>query len=172
MTDRDRPAAWLVDNVDLIPRGGRVLDIASGRGRHARFLAARGFFVHAIDRNAEALAALHAVDQVTTDCVDLETADVLLGHRQYDAVVVFNYLHRPLMPAIVDAVAEHGVLIYETFTVDQAVRGHPKNPAFLLKPGELEALVHPLRVARSREGEFGGSCVASVAAVREPAAFA
>jgi hypothetical protein len=81
-------------------------------------------------------------------------------------VIVFNYLHRPLMPAIVEAVAAGGVLIYETFTVAQALRGRPRNPSFLLNPGELPALVQPLRVVRTREGEFEGKCVASVVAMR------
>jgi hypothetical protein len=80
---------------------------------------------------------------------------------------VFNYLHRPLMPVIVEAVASGGILIYETFTVAQARRGHPKNPAFLLDDGELPRLVAPLKVLRAREGEFHGSFVASVVAVRE-----
>lgn len=160
------PAAWLIDNLDLIPRGGRVLDVASGRGRHARVLAAHGCRVHAIDRDAEALAQI-GPPGITTEVLDLESGSPSLGHRCYDAVVVFNYLHRPLMPVIVEAVASGGILIYETFTVAQARRGHPKNPAFLLDDGELPRLVAPLKVLRAREGEFHGSFVASVVAVRE-----
>ena len=77
-----------------------------------------------------------------------------------------HYLHRPLMPAIVRAVAPAGVLVYETFTRDQAARGRPTNPAFLLEPGELVALVAPLEVVRSREGDVRGRDVASVVAIR------
>jgi SAM-dependent methyltransferase len=160
------PAAWLVDNLDLIPRGGRVLDVACGRGRNALFLANSGWNVHAIDRNSALLSQLAGAERVTTEVVDLESGTPFLGHRSYDAVIVFNYLHRPLMPAIVDAVADGGVLIYETFTSDQALRGHPKNPAFLLCVGELPALVAPLRVLRSREGDFDDKSIASVVAVR------
>jgi len=173
------PAAWLVDNLDVIPRGGMVLDVACGSGRHALFLAERGWRVHAIDRDAAALATLGPVGpvgqlaapkleerKITTECVDLESGNPTLGDRLYDAVIVFNYLHRPLMPAIVRAIRPGGVLIYETFTVGQAERGRPRNPDFLLKNGELPSLVAPLRVLREREGDHGGRLVASVVAVR------
>jgi hypothetical protein len=170
VTETLQPAPWLVDNVDWIPPGARVLDVASGRGRNTLFLAARGFQVHAVDRQAEALLGLVHVQGVpglvTTEVIDLEAGSVSLGHRCYGGVVVFNYLHRPLMPAIVDAVADGGALIYETFTVGQAKRGHPKSPAFLLRPGEIERLVQPLRIVRVREGDFDGKLVASVVAVR------
>ncbi len=183
------PAAWLVDNLDVIPRGGMVLDVACGSGRHALFLAERGWRVHAIDRDAAVLDLLtqHAgtpaapkledrrqvgrVGEITTVCVDLERASPALGDGLYDAVIVFNYLHRPLMPAIVRAVRPGGVLIYETFTVGQAVRGRPRNPDFLLKEGELPSLVAPLRVLRKRAGDYGGKFLASVVAVRGPWPF-
>ncbi len=167
----DDPSPWLRDNVDLIPRGERVLDVASGTGRHALFLARLGWTVHAVDRDPVRLLSLTSAAaqenfEVTTEVLDLETGTPALGSRSYGAVLVFNYLHRPLMPALVDAVATDGVLLYETFTRRQALRGHPKNPAFLLQEGELPALVAPLQVLRSREGEFEGQLVASIVAVR------
>jgi 2-polyprenyl-3-methyl-5-hydroxy-6-metoxy-1,4-benzoquinol methylase len=162
----DEPAAWLVANVDCIPAGGTVLDVACGRGRNAVFLADRGWHVHAVDRDAALIAGLERHPRITTWQLDLEAGAISLGSRCYQAVVVFNYLHRPLMPAIVDAVAPGGVLIYETFTVDQASRGRPRNPAFLLNRGELATLMRPLRVVREREGEFDEKCVASVVAIR------
>jgi SAM-dependent methyltransferase len=158
------PAAWLVANVDLIPKAGTVLDVACGSGRNAIYLATHGYRVRAIDRDAHALASLPSA--IETAVVDLERGAVALGSRCYSAVVVFNYLHRPLMPAIVDAVAPGGVLIYETFTTAQAARGRPSNPDFLLRPGELSAAVAPLRVIRSREGDFDGKFVASIVAMR------
>jgi SAM-dependent methyltransferase len=170
------PSSWLLDNLDLIPRGARVLDVASGRGRHALVLAREGCLVTAIDRDHVALAALAAAAdraglRVTTAVHDLEAdPPVDLGDAAFDAVVVFNYLHRPLMPALVGAVAPGGVLIYETFTLAQAKRGHPKNPAFLLMPGELPALVAPLVVERQREGDYDGRALASVVARRVTAA--
>jgi hypothetical protein len=99
--------------------------------------------------------------------VDLEVADVDLGRGAWSAILVFNYLHRPLFAALRRALAPGGVLIYETFTIGQRQRGRPRNPAFLLQPGELLDLVAPLEVVRSREGDYGGKLIASVAARRQ-----
>jgi SAM-dependent methyltransferase len=149
-----------------------VLDVACGRGRHTLFLARAGFRVHAIDRDPDAIDSLRATAReiggaITGEVLDLETDPPPdLGHARYDAVLVFNYLHRPLFPALRDALATGGRLFYETFTVAQAERGHPQNPAFLLRPGELQALAAPLVVLRSREGDVDGRCVASIVAER------
>lgn len=169
------PSTWLVENGDLLPRGGKVLDVACGRGRHALLLASAGFEVRAIDRNPEAIAFLRMTAErlglrLACEVVDLETAAPPdLPHAAYDAVLVFNYLHRPLMPTLRAALKPGGKLFYETFTVQQAERGHPRTPAFLLETGELPLLVAPLSVMRSREGEVAGRFIASVVA-RLPAA--
>jgi SAM-dependent methyltransferase len=164
------PSKWLVENLDVIPRGGMVLDVACGSGRHAIFLAERGWRVHAVDRDAVVLGQVERVGQVgkiTTECIDLESGHPTLGDGLYGAVIVFNYLHRPLMPAILRAVRPGGVLIYETFTVGQAERGRPRNPDFLLRDGELPTLVAPLKVLRAREGDFDGALIASIVAMRD-----
>lgn len=163
------PAAWLIDNADLLPRGGKVLDVACGRGRHALWLAGAGFDVHAVDRDPEAIQFVQATADrlglsLSCEVVDLESDPPPVLPGPCDAILVFNYLHRPLMPALRAALAPGGRLFYETFTSRQAERGHPKNPAFLLNPGELPALVAPLAVLRSREGEFDGRFIASVVA--------
>lgn len=165
----DGPSSWLLSNADLLPRRGRALDVACGRGRHALFLAGAGLRVDAVDRDAARVATLAAVARerglpVQARVVDLETGDVSLGDEAYDVVLVFNYLHRPLFPALVRALAKGGLLLYETFTTAQASRGKPTNPDFLLEPGELVRRVRPLEVLRQREGDFEGRMVAGVAA--------
>ena len=147
-----------------------MLDVACGRGRHALWLASAGFDVRAIDRNEEAVAVLRNSAarerlHVETAVVDLETnPPPSLGQSLYDAIVVFNYLHRPLFPALRAALKPGGRIFYETFTKSQAERGHPKNPAFLLDEGELPRLLAPLKVLRSREGDVDGRMIASMVA--------
>lgn len=171
----DGPAGWLLENVDLLRRGMRVLDVAAGRGRHALLLAGAGFTVTAVDRDAAAMERLGDIAArlawpLTASARDLESGEVDLGDKAYDLVIVTHYLHRPLFPVLLRALAPGGVLVYETFTTAQALRGRPTNPAFLLEPGELPRLVAPLEVIRSREGEVDGRMVASVVAVRAPGA--
>jgi len=166
------PSAWLIENADLLPRGGTVLDVACGRGRHALLMASAGFEVRAIDRNPDAIAFLSQTAarltlQIDAAVVNLETdPPPSLGESLYDAVLVFNYLHRPLMPAIRAAVKPGGRIFYETFTTRQAERGHPQNPDFLLREGELAELMSPWSIIRSREGECDGRFLASIVAER------
>ena len=114
-----------------------MLDLACGSGRHARYLAARGCRVEAVDRDAAALAALAGVAGITARLADLEGAAWPYAGRAFDAVVVTNYLHRPLLPLISAILAPGAVLIYETFRAGNESYGKPSNPAFLLRPGEL-----------------------------------
>jgi rhodanese-related sulfurtransferase len=165
------PSSWLIDNADLLPRGGKVLDVACGRGRHALLLASAGFEVTAVDRQPaiDHLSEIASRLRLTIDAnvMDLETEPrPSLGSKEYDLVVVFNYLHRPLMAAIKDAVKPGGRIFYETFTTRQAERGHPTTPDFLLKDGELSELMTPFAIIRSREGDFDGRFIASVVAER------
>lgn len=166
------PSPWLVANTSLVPPGARTLDLACGRGRHALFLAAAGFMVRAVDREASRVAQLHALARrlrlpLDAAVEDLEEGVAELGDGEWELILVFNFLHRPLFPPLVRALRPGGVLLYETFTREQALHGRPSNPAFLLDPGELPDLVAPLEVIRQREGEFEGRHVASVAA-RKP----
>jgi tellurite methyltransferase len=161
-------AAWLTAHEALLG-GGRALDVACGRGRHALWLAERGYEVEAIDRDPAALVVLaeEAARRglpISTSQRDLEGAGATLARQRFDLIVVIHYLHRPLMPLLREALRPGGLLVYETFTVAQAARGKPSNPAFLLEPGELRRLVAPLQILVEREGEFDGRCVASVIA--------
>jgi SAM-dependent methyltransferase len=164
--------AWLVRNRELLPTAGTALDVACGRGRHALWLAAQGFRVTAVDRDATALG--HLADEararggagIVTAVLDLERRGDVLPADAFDVIVVVHYLHRPLFPQLVGALRVGGVLVYETFTTAQAARGKPTNPDFLLRPGELQTLVRPLEVLAAREGVFDGRDVASVVARR------
>jgi len=137
------PSEWVVRFAPLLPSGGLVLDLACGTGRHARLMADRGHSVLAIDRDAAALAHLAQADGVRTLALDLEDdgvrpfAGAALAGRRFAGIIVTNYLHRPLLPDLVAALAPEGVLIYETFAVGNEAFGKPSNPAFLLRPGEL-----------------------------------
>ena len=129
------PSDWIVRWTPLLPPGARVLDVACGHGRHVRWLAAAGHRVTAIDREAELLAPLAAHAETVT--ADLEGGPWPLPGRQFDAVVVTNYLWRPLFPALKAAVAPGGLVIYETFAQAHAALGRPRRPEFLLRPAEL-----------------------------------
>jgi SAM-dependent methyltransferase len=169
VTSPGEAAEWLAMNAALLPETGTALDVACGRGRNALWLAARGLSVRAIDRDPAVIAHLResaaalsvAID---ADVVDLEIGAPRLGLSRYDLIVVTNYLHRPLFPHLIAALRPHGVLVYETFTRAQARRGKPRNPAFLLAPGELLALTAELTTLASREGVFLERDVASVVA--------
>lgn len=139
------PSAWVRRWVSWIRPGGLVLDVACGAGRHARLLARLGFEVEAVDRAPELFGDPPPNVRVTR--ADLEGAPWPFAGRRFDAVVVTNYLHRPLLPVLADALEPGGVLIYETFGHRQPEFGRPSNPDFLLRPGELlDTVAGALRV--------------------------
>jgi SAM-dependent methyltransferase len=123
----------------LIALKADVLDVAAGGGRHSRLLAERGHKVTALDRDTSALAVLPDIEIVEADLED--GSPWPLPGRTFGAVVVTNYLHRPLFPELLAALAPGGVLLYETFMEGNERFGRPSNPAFLLKDGELLDLV-------------------------------
>jgi SAM-dependent methyltransferase len=142
--DDAAPSAWIERFAALVPPGAAVLDVAAGGGRHSRLFVQRGHPVVAVDRDT---SALHAPG-IETIMADLEAGGPWpLGARRFGGVVVANYLHRPILDAIVGAVAPGGVLLYETFAVGNERFGKPSNPNFLLRPGELlETVRDRLRV--------------------------
>jgi SAM-dependent methyltransferase len=129
------PSDWLLRWAHLLPAGGTVLDLACGGGRHVRWLADQGFRVTAVDRDAAAVEPLRPMAEVIV--ADIENGPWPLGVRSFDAVLVTNYLWRPLWPAIGVAVAPGGWLLYETFAIGHERLGRPSRPDFLLQPGEL-----------------------------------
>ncbi|AJY41585.1 class I SAM-dependent methyltransferase [Burkholderia humptydooensis] len=168
------PSAWVREWSHLVPAGGAVLDVAAGHGRHARWFAERGHPVRALEREPAALASLGALPGVVAQAADLEDAPwPLAGDARFSAVVVTNYLHRPLLPRLVAAVAPGGVLLYETFAQGNQTVGKPSNPAFLLAPGELlDAVRGQLRVVAFEDGFAAAprdAFVQRICAVRERA---
>lgn len=129
------PSSWVVRFAPLVPSGGRVLDVACGNGRHALFFAARGHHVDAVDRDPSRID--HAASSISVVQADIEVGAWPFEGEKFAGVVVTNYLHRPLLPKLVAAVAHGGVLIYETFAAGNERYGRPSRPDFLLQPGEL-----------------------------------
>ena len=147
------PSSWIARFAALVPTGARVLDVAAGSGRHARFFAARGARVVAVDIDADALATLDAVPGVATRVADLENDAWPFADESFDAIVVTNYLHRPLLSHLLATVAADGVLLYETFAEGNEAFGRPSRPAFLLRENELlDALRERLTVVAFEQG--------------------
>lgn len=147
-------SSWIARFGHLVPARGRVLDLAAGRGRHTRHFLGRGHDVMAADRDVGGLADLAGSPGLIVVETDLESATAwpFAGER-FDAVVVCSYLHRPTLPRLAGLLAPGGVLLYDTFAVGQAAFGRPRNPDFLLRPGELwAAFADPLAVVAYEHG--------------------
>jgi SAM-dependent methyltransferase len=131
------PSPWVERFAPLIPEGGTVLDLACGAGRHTRYLRARGHAVLAVDIDVASVADLSTDESVEILAADLEGGEWPFSERRFAGIVVTNYLHRPLLPRLVESLAPGGVLIYETFARGNEKLGRPSNPDFLLNPAEL-----------------------------------
>ena len=144
------PSDWLRRWQALLRPGGSVLDLACGRGRHVRWLAAQGFAVTGVDRDAAAVEPLRDIAEVIV--ADIEGGPWPLAGRRFDAVLVTNYLWRPLLPLLRESLADGGVLLYETFADGQQTVGRPSRAEFLLRPGELLTAFPDLRVIGYEDG--------------------
>lgn len=167
------PSPWIERFVDLVPEEGIVLDLACGGGRHGRLFLDRGHRIVALDRDLSGVKDLADNDKTELIEADLEDGKPFpLAGRSFAAVVVANYLHRPLLPALVAAVAPGGLLLYETFARGNERFGRPRNPDFLLTPGELlEAVRGQLHVLAYEDlvlEKPKPAAVQRIAARREP----
>jgi tellurite methyltransferase len=168
-----RPSPFLEQVLPSLPRG-RALDLASGAGRDAVFLALHGWTCEAWDHDPDALAratALAATAGVTlaTRVVELVAAAAPEVETAWDVIVVVRFLHRPLLPWIERALAPGGTVVYETFRTGQERYGRPRNPRYLLEPGELLGAFPGLRVERYEEAEPEGGPVLARVLARRPA---
>jgi tellurite methyltransferase len=157
-THSSTPSEFLVENISLLPRG-KVLDIAMGGGRNSVYLAQKGFTVEGVDNSHEAInmaneLALEKGVSIKARHIDLET-DTFIQAQAYDCIICFNYLQRSLFPFIINGLRKNGIIVYETYIVDQAQFGRPKNPDHLLNHNELLELFRGFRVLRYHEGIMG-----------------
>ena len=158
----------VADCLDLLPAGATALDLACGAGRHAMWLAQRGFRVTAVDFSAEALSRTQA-QYAAIECrrLDLESPTLDLGREAYDLICGFFFLHRPLFPRLREALRPGGLIVYKTYTTDQLrYPGRPRHPMHLLEPNELLRLLEGFRVLRHEEA-WEGKGTAAIAA-RKP----
>jgi SAM-dependent methyltransferase len=150
MPSFDRPAvpvrrasAWVMRFAALIPADGRVLDLACGDGRHTRFLAGRGHPVTAVDTDVRGLADLAGAPGIAVVQTDLEAGEWPFAPGSFAGIVVTNYLHRPHFRVLPATLQPGGILIMETFAAGNERFGRPRNPDFLLAPGELLSAFAP-----------------------------
>lgn len=166
------PSPWITRFAPLLRAGSTLLDVACGGGRHLRHFRDRGLTVTGVDIDLRGVADLEGRPGVTLVQADLEGPDgcppALAG---FDGIVVTNYLHRPLLPALAGALKPGGLLLYETFANGNQRHGRPSSPAFLLREGELLRLAadHGLQVVAFEQGEVSSpkaAIVQRLAAVR------
>jgi len=145
---------WVSENYDYIKKKGLILDLACGSGRHGRFLLEKGFDVVFLDRDTSQLDWVPEVFRSQIIKHDLESGTSWdFSPCSFDAVVVTNYLYRPIFPDLLSIIDEGGVLIYETFSKGNEIYGKPTNPNYLLEPEELIDLVRPtMRLISFKEG--------------------
>lgn len=165
------PSPWVLRHLPGLPRGGRVLDLACGHGRHARLLAAAGFLVEAVDRDPQALEGLRALAGIDAREYDLEGDAWPYFDEQFDGIVVTRYLHRPRLDALAAMLRPGGLVIYETFMVGHERYGKPSNPAFLLQPWELLRWairngLHPVAFEQGADPRTGPAVLQRIAARR------
>lgn len=162
----DAPSPWVLRWGSLVARGP-VLDVASGAGRHAKLFAARGLETMAVDREPQAIPGVRFVQ------ADLEDGSPWpFAGQRFGGIVVTNYLHRPLLPVIAGALADGGVLLYETFMVGNERFGKPSNPDFLLRPGELARAFAELTVVAFEQGTTPKAVLQRICAIRGGASSA
>jgi tellurite methyltransferase len=148
------PEPSVVEWLDLLPRG-LALDVAAGTGRHSVALARAGFAVVAIDYAEAALRTLQSIaraEQLSVWPLAADLSEFPLPRARFDAILNTNFLDRALLPRLIEALRPGGALLFDTFLIDQAATGHPRNPAFMLQHYELREMLSEMDLVRYREG--------------------
>lgn len=160
---RSPPSSFVARFAPIVPRTAPVLDVACGGGRHMRLFQGIGHSVVGVDRDVSGVADLIDLPGVEIVAADLEGGRWPFRGRTFAGIVVTNYLHRPLLPILIDALAPGGVLIYETFARANVRFGRPSAPSYLLRSGELlEAVRGRLQVVAYEHGEISSPKAAAV----------
>lgn len=161
------PSNWVTQHTPPpTPDHNRALDLACGKGRHSFWLADQGWQVTAIDRD------LSHTDTSTNPAItwiedDLEAGDRPLGAKQFDLIIVTNYLHRPLFAHLRDAIQPGGMLIYETFMVGNEHYGRPRSPDFLLRRDELHVTFSDWDIRAFKQGPVQIDDSAEITAIKQ-----
>ncbi len=160
------PDTWVSRFAPLVYTGGAVLDLACGNGRHTKLFLESEHPVIAVDRSLTAMDSLKKRKGLELIEADIEAGPWPLTGRTFDAIVVVNYLHRPLLPTLSQSLNPGGVLIYRTFAVGNEKYGKPSNPDFLLKPNELLEAFSGLEVIAFESGDTGTAVIQRICAVK------
>lgn len=154
--DPGAASSWVKRWSHLVAPGGTVLDIACGRGRHMKWFAAQGHAVTGVDSSAEAIDAAASFGEAVLADIENGPWPLMKGAqvRQFDAVIVTNYLWRPLFALMAQSVAPGGLLVYETFAQGNEKVGRPSRPDFLLRPAELLQAFGAMQVVAFEEGSL------------------
>ena len=191
MHNSETASPWVTRWSHLVPTGGTLLDVACGHGRHSKWFFMKNNAIVSVDRSSDAIEslaawcaqksleqraeALHAPHHKAPELLvaDIENAPWPFEGRQFDGIVVTNYLWRALLPTIVQSLAPGGVLIYETFATGNETVGKPSRPDFLLQPGELLQACASLRVVAYEDGFLNAPdrFVQRIVAVRSSSTF-
>ena len=137
MHDEQTPSAWMIRHAAHVKPGARLLDVACGHGRHAKFFAQRGALVTAVDRDNAALMSFRGFDDIVQEQHDLESGPWPYAPASFDCIVVCNYLWRHTGNELLATLKPGGLLLYETFMVGNERFGKPSRPDFLLRTNEL-----------------------------------
>lgn len=150
------PGKLLKEFISVLPKG-KALDIACGEGRNAIFLAKNGYDVDAVDISAVAVkngGKRAEKEGVKVNFIQADMEQYKIQTETYDLIVNYNYLQRTLISGIKNGLKKGGVVIFETYTMEQQAIGQPKTPEFLLKPNELLRLFEGMHIFFYREGIF------------------